>query len=484
LESRFNKRDINADCLANAEDTLGLRIIDAPSNSKLRSIAHEVIAEQKIATSLAEEMRILYVATTRARDRLILTASQKHKTCGEMITNGFYCGPGPFPAWLLAGCACPLDWILYAFSDRKTLHRAFETGLAPETAVDELFSFNFHNQSELKELSQFVTSLKTKASKPRRDDRPQHKPGAKESRETRSDGETINNQLSIINQSLAWRYPFSRAPHLPAKSSVSEITHRNDEHAKFDYSKALTRRPACLMVDPGDSTKPIDPRLIGSAAHLLIAALDLTAPVTEQTIQNAKDKLLADAAVSASVAERIDTDAILSFFATDLGKLALDPANKVHREYPFTFALPASDWQSPSDKRQTTDDRKTSPNPKRRDNIQSDRRQTADDRKTSPKRKRRDNSQQPTSDLRYQTSDIRDTIIVQGIIDMLIQTPQGLIVIDFKTDKIPESQITARAELYRPQLDLYAKAAAEILNAKSTTKYLHFLTPRRAIALG
>ena len=241
---------------------------------------------------------------------------------------------------------------------------------------------------------------------------------------------------------------------MPAKSSVSEITHRNDEHAKFDYSKALTRRPACLMVDPGDSTRPIDPRLIGSAAHLLIAALDLTAPVTEQTIENAKEKLLADAAVSASVAERIDTDAILSFFATDLGKLALDPANKVHREYPFTFALPASEWQSPSDRRQTTDDRKMSPEPKRRDNVQ------------------------------HPTSEIRDTIIVQGIIDMLIHTPRGLIVIDFKTDKIPESQVTVRAELYRPQLDLYAKAAAAILNAKSTAKYLHFLTPRRAVALG
>ncbi len=439
LESKFNTRDIYADCLADAEDALGLQIIERRSNSKLRSLAHEVIAEKKLATALAEEMRILYVATTRARERLILTASQKHKTCRQIITNGFYLGGKAIPAWLLAGCRSPLDWILYGFSDQKALHDAFETELATEDLDDNLFGFTFHDQAELKDFSTFVTNLKLGSSKRLATDDRRRTAGEGRAKSSR---EVISNQLSMIKESLAWRYGFGDAPLLPAKTSVSELTHRSDEYTKVDYSKALDRRPACLAAVEPDLTKPIEPRLIGSATHLLIAALDLTGAVTAETIEKAKEELLAESAISTAIAERIDTDSILSFFAGDLGRLALDNRNRVLQEWPFTLALPASQWNHPDDARDTT------------------------------------------YDIRHTRYDIRDTIVVQGIIDMLIRTPDGLIVIDFKTDQLTAEQLSERAELYRPQLDLYAKAAAAILKTPPPAKYLYFLTPRRAIEVG
>ena len=478
LQTKFNMRDIYADCLADADDTLGLQIIDRESNSRLRSLAHEIIAEKKHAISLAEEMRILYVATTRARDRLILTAAQKLKTCAAAVTGGFYLRGKPVPDWLLAGCKNPLDWILQGFSDQKPLHEAFETGLADQCPDDKLFTFTFHNQQELRELSDFVTNLKRAKSKPHKGQRT--KPGQRKP--------IINNQLSIINKSLSWRYPFAGAPLLPAKTSVSELTHRSDEYVEVDYSRSLARRPACLATGQG----PVDPRLIGSATHLLITSLDLTAPVTKETIERTKEDLLSRSAITVAAAEQIDADSILAFFETDLCRRALDPANKVRREWPFTFALPASEWHSPSDGRRTTDDR----------------RPRAEDRKQSPKRQRRDNirsserglfqeeagsindrtgaspeGETPSNASRFTLHDIRDTIIVQGIIDLLIQTPQGLIVIDFKTDNISAAQAPNRAELYRGQLETYAKAASKILHAESAAKHLYFLTPRLVIRL-
>ncbi len=454
LQGKFNTRDIHADCLADAEDTLGLQIIERKSNSKLRSLAHEIIAEQKRATSLAEEMRILYVATTRAKSRLILTAAQKLIACAATVTSGFYLRGKPVPDGLLSGSRNPLDWILQAFSDQKPLHQAFETGLASQCRDDNLFTFTFHNQEELKELSQFVTNLKKAKSKPHKGHRT--KPGQRKSiSKIRRGG--ISNQLSIINESLSWRYGFGNAPLLPAKTSVSELTHRSDEYVRIDYSNALDRRPACLATGKG----PIDPRLIGSAAHLLIASLDLAGPVTKETIEKTKEDLLSRTVITPALAEQIDTDSILAFFQTDLGRLALDPANKVRREWPFTLALPASEWK-------TTDDRG----------------QKAEDRKQSPKRKRRDDIRHPTcSPEPSRRADIRDTIIVQGIIDLLIQAPQHLIVIDFKTDRITPAQAPDRANLYRAQLETYAKAAAKILNAESTTKHLYFLTPQLVIDL-
>jgi len=504
LESRFNKKDIYADCLADAEDTLGLQIIDRKSNSKLRSLAHEVVAETRLATMLAEEMRILYVATTRARERLILTASQKRKTCTEIVTNGFYFGEGPLPAWLLGACQNPVDWILYGFSDRKALHEAFQTGLAGECRDDNLFSFKFHDQAELRDLSQFVINLKDETLR-RRPDTPQRTRGTQddgrrttEDSRTKGTREIINNQLSIINESLAWRYRFGDTPLLPAKTSVSELTHRNDEYVRLDYSKAIDRRPASLAaLEPGRGRTP-DSRLLGSATHLVIAALDLRRPVTADAIGTAIEKLAADGALSATVAAQIDGDSILTFFQGDLGRLALDAENRVHREWPFTFALPASEWHNPSDARQTMNDggqttggslKRSAPpesveglgmaNDASRFTLQEIRDMPGGSLKRSLGMVPTEGDT-PSRNTQYA---IRDTIIVQGIIDMLIQTPQGLVVIDFKTDNISPSQAPQRAELYRGQLDLYAKAASSILKTPTVGKSLYFLAPRRAVEI-
>jgi len=66
---------------------------------------------------------------------------------------------------------------------------------------------------------------------------------------------------------------------------------------------------------------------------------------------------------------------------------------------------------------------------------------------------------------------------------MLIRTPQGFIIIDFKTDKVTANQAAERAELYRRQLDLYSRAASAILKSESIAKWLYFLTPGCAIEL-
>jgi len=108
-----------------------------------------------------------------------------------------------------------------------------------------------------------------------------------------------------------------------------------------------------------------------------------------------------------------------------LGKAVLNTNNTVWREWPFTFALPASEFSDSSD----------------------------------------------------------ELIVVQGIIDMLIQTPRGLVVIDFKTDNVTAEQAGQQAGLYREQLGLYSRAASAILKEKVLGKWLHFLTPGCAIEI-
>ncbi|MDH4241483.1 MAG: PD-(D/E)XK nuclease family protein, partial [Phycisphaerae bacterium] len=430
LDSRFNKRDIYGDFLADADDTLGLQIIDRKSNSKLRSLAHQVIAEHKLATTLAEEMRILYVATTRAKDRLILSASEKQKHCRDLVCNGFLSGPEPIPDWQLRTCRSPLDWVLYGLSDQKALHEAFETNLAAAADDNDLFGLKLYGEEELEKLAGYI--LKLKGSKSAR-------PGPPICHSERSAGGAKNLKekqqgklLSQVKKSLLWRYDFVDAPMQPAKQSVTALTHHSDEYVKIDYSAALQRQPKAVIVAEIEPAETVEARLIGTATHLVISQLDLALPVTEEAVEQIKEKLLADNAISRAVAAHIDTQSILTFFQSDLGRMVLDAENNVSREWPFTFALPVV---------------------------------------------ARASSPWSTARMAVPLSTSEETIVVQGIIDMLIKTPQGLLVIDFKTDKITVSEVPQRSELYRKQLELYGRAASEIMKEKLLAKWLFFLTP-------
>ena len=68
-----------------------------------------------------------------------------------------------------------------------------------------------------------------------------------------------------------------------------------------------------------------------------------------------------------------------------------------------------------------------------------------------------------------------ETVIVQGVIDMLIIDDNGLKIIDFKTDNVSGTGIIKRAEIYRPQLELYGKAAEAVFGVGVAEKWLYFL---------
>jgi len=451
LSSRFNKRDIYADVLADADYTLGLQVIDHDSSSKLSGMTHQVIAEQKLIKLLAEEMRILYVATTRARDRLILTASQKRSYCQDIITNGYwlngkfdgqlpvtsYQSPitKPIADWQLQACQSPLDWILYALSDQKILHSSFETGLTKEARHDDLFSMKLYSNMELQQFSRYVLQIKSsKLERP-------VLPTCRSEAQPKSLSKQPKSKLFLhIKKSLSWRYRYADESLLPAKLSVTQLTHRNDEYVRFDYSGVLARLPAALIAEEGPALT-MGGRMVGTATHLVISQLDLTKPVNEEAVRKTKEKLLADTAITETAAEAVNTDSILAFFQGELGRMALDNKNAVWREWLFTFALPLSDFISSSDERHPS----------------------------------RATSREATSD---------ETVVVQGIIDMLIRTPGGLVIIDFKTDNITAEEVPERAELYRRQLELYSKAASAILESKSIANWLYFLTPVVEFELG
>ena len=402
LQKLFNIKDRTGDCLIDSQSAIGLRIVEPNSRARLSSIAHQVIAENKHETMLAEEMRILYVAITRARERLILVGSKKISACEKIVQPASFVGLTPLPDFLLRTARSHLDWLLMALADTGQICELFNIEAGRSEDDEKLFTAVLNDQTVLNEK---VQQLYEKQSVPQ---------------PVPTDAGSDANTLLQLKESLAWQYPAKAATALPAKTSVSRLTHPTDEFSTSDYSNAFTRMPKVLS-DGSMKTRLPAQKLIGTATHLIIEKIDLAESPTIESL-----KQIAVSCVPEDIIDYIDYTSIVNFFDSGIGKLALDQQNIVHREWPFTYAFDAG---------------------------------------------------QLDSDAKG------ENIIVQGIIDMLIETPQGLVIVDFKTDKVTAETVSDRAEKYKPQIQNYAKAASAILDVPTRSSYLYFLKPSIAVSI-
>ena len=405
LNCRFNKKDSYGDCLIDNDCGLGLQIIE--SNVKLNTIAHEVIAEKKIDAMLAEEMRILYVAITRARERLILTASKKAANCRNILAPFSLVHAEYIRDWQLKSAKCHCDWLLYALANHKKIHDLFGLESTRDAIDDNLFTARLPDLAELDEISDKIMRQKLAGPK------------------TLSAGTAkISNEaqqlLGRVKESLDWKYPFDDLTQLPAKTSVSKLTHPADEFAKDDLADSFERRPRAV------SPHRTDNKLIGTATHLVIQHLALDRDMTIEAIKATAEKLATEDKIPPGLTERIDCDSIMKFFLSDLGKLVTEYKDDILREWPFTFASDAAQLGAKSP---------------------------------------------------------GETVIVQGIIDMIIKSPAGLVIIDFKTDDVTAAFAENCAERrgYYNQMHHYTAAASEILKQQIAASWLYFLKAGIAI---
>ena len=70
-----------------------------------------------------------------------------------------------------------------------------------------------------------------------------------------------------------------------------------------------------------------------------------------------------------------------------------------------------------------------------------------------------------------------DELMLQGVVDCVFRTEEGLVIVDFKTDRVPAEEAPARAELYRPQLTAYSQALSRVLETPVAEMVLSTSSP-------
>jgi ATP-dependent helicase/nuclease subunit A len=382
LEHRFNLSSAQGSCLTDEDLGLGIAVADVERNITIKSPTHEAVAQKRRDQDLAEELRTLYVAMTRARERLFLCGTFDLERAGELREKSRALGDRVVPVTVLRSARCVLEWLLLAGPTqvREVTFAALQTPAQ---------GFLERQQEHLAQRRAWVENAS-----------PVHP-----------------DRLAAIEAALDWSYPYAQAVATPAKQSVTALTHRDDAFATLETHRVWTRVPSVASKPKKETLARIDARTLGTALHRVMETLPLDPSPDDRVLNKHLNHLVEVGDLSESLIEALDREKILAFFAGEVGQACFAETTQVLREWPFTLALPAES-----------------------------------------------------------TKPYGDSVIVQGIVDMLICRPQSIWVVDFKTDRVDKHSLSERVETYRGQLDLYGRAVETILQRPVKRKVLYFLT--------
>ncbi|CCO07369.1 helicase-exonuclease AddAB subunit AddA [Desulforamulus hydrothermalis] len=330
LGKKFNLLDLNKNLLMHKKLGWGPQIINLTTRVAYASLPKLLIKQQIRREAVAEEMRILYVALTRAREKLILVGSVRHlsksleKWCAAIDQPGWR-----LPDSELTTAGCYLDWLCPALArhrDGQVLRRqAGDTALPPAEVAADVSSWSI-----------FVYNMEQVQNQPAVD-----QPQASEwlAKVKKLEPLADSGYKQEVARRLSWVYPLAELTTKPAKVSVTEIKGRltDYEEAFMPHRPPVTGRPGFLQQAGGLTAAER-----GSAVHLVMQHISLQSFPTEQDVKILLDRLVEREILRPEQAAVIQPAQISRFFAGPLGQRVLR-AVRVQRELPFTLALPADE---------------------------------------------------------------------------------------------------------------------------------------------
>ena len=291
---RFNDADLKQTVLIHPELGLGAKVYDASRRLEYPGLARNAIKQRLRREMLSEEMRLLYVALTRARERLFVTAAVKDPE-KKMQSMMLQC-TSPMSPEVLIGAQSMADWMIYAqlCSGGDTFKLSLVSAAEAAAAQDD--------ETEL----------------------PHAAPDAA--------------LVERLRRSLAFSYPHEAAAHLPSKVTATELKHLElgDGEAASIAPKSQSRFRTPRLGDD----RPLTPTQRGSAAHTLLQHIDYAKTGSETALREELSRLTEQKFLTPRQAESVDLGCILRLFASPIGRRIMN-ANRLWREFKFSLLCPA-----------------------------------------------------------------------------------------------------------------------------------------------
>ena len=417
MGKNFNKQDTRSKMVLHPELGIGLDYMDGKKRIKSPTIAKKAIAKQIDLENLGEELRVLYVALTRAKEKLILTGTLKDAPekleFFRQQANLSKAADRPLSYLTREGASGYLDWILPAvlsYGDKYPV-RIVE---AAELVLDEV-----ENQLEQNEdLTERIEEI-----------------------------EAADTQLvGQLKQRFSQRYPYQTDILRKNKYSVSELKHRAMRE-KFEAEQEETI-PAFLE-EPVTPTIPLFIQreesveqetanrgaLRGTAVHRVMECYDFASEKSVHEQMEAREK---EEKITADMRALVREQTVADFVSSETGKrMALaQRVGALYREKPFVMGFTEEELE--------------------RYGFGAGAQMIENEAQT-------ENAQQEImSENVSQENHMHeeDLTLIQGIIDVFWIEDDGITVLDYKTDRVDTAQ--ELIDRYATQLKLYADALERV----------------------
>ncbi len=424
LSKQFNTQDLRNNIVLHAEYGVGPEYIDINQRTKVPTLLKKVIQKKIHVENLGEELRVLYVAMTRAKEKLILSGYLKSKADIKGKNFTFY---------ELTSSKSYLEYVLPAMINRMGSISSIESDTRKLSQGD--FTIAVLRKSELlqEELTKQIILRKDK--------------------EELNDITTDQVYDPVIREELESRfqytYPHEKTSGLKVKLSVSELKKLgqfiDEEHSEVLYPVTVTTTTKDDHIEPDQSVdtppatlsttyaeedatipdfirgtqKEITGTDRGTLYHKVLELLNLTKVHSRDDVMREIDQMVTDHKLNDMDVKKIKLNYILSFVQSPVAERMrkAQAQGKLYKEKQFVMGLKASE-------------------------IVND----------------------PNND---------EIVLIQGIIDIFFEEDDEIVLLDYKSDIVKEDQELVNR--YKVQLHYYQKAIEQILKKKVKEKIIYSL---------
>lgn len=421
LSKSFNLSDVKESVLVHRNLGIALRAADPEKRIHYPTLIHQLAVEDDRRESLSEELRVLYVALTRAREHLVLVGRiqperlavfrMPREPSAETLPRLQLEVANQPLTWLLAAIgAAPADSVRWPEDAGASRSILIEVHQYPRAETD-------HWRTPPAVAPERLDALANCA---RLGPLPGDEPVQK------------SDEAPRLIASLDAPYPALELTTLPARVAVTELKRRWEAWSDPDLrpGKPPVSGPAPavpVFIEPLPVVQAVNR---GMATHRFCQLIDLARPCDAADLA-AQHRFLREAGrLSEAEASAVLLDDVAWFFSTALGHHIRKHAGRARREIAFVSRI-APDRYEPM----------------------------------------------------VTARDSRDVILVRGTVDVLLCHEDHLEIVDYKTDAIPHEDCPERSRLYQEQLDNYAKALHGIFQRPVVGRWLVFLQGRCVVDL-
>ena len=315
LSRQFNAESARASVLCDRDLGLGLGCVDSKNRVRYPTVAKRAIASKILSDGLSEEMRVLYVAMTRARDRLIMTYASRYleKDISDIAQRMDMCSQ----ALMSREVDCPGSWVLQTalkHTEAGVLHRL--AGCTPKChVVDVPWKISVHYAGQQDAYLEEEHAQETKLE---------------------------DAVVERIASSLSFIYPYSGAVNTPSKLTATQIKGRSKDMEAAENTRKDTglfqkwRKPSFLQAVTGGTD-------YGNAVHSVMHYIDFAKCDTIANIDAELDRMMAASIITHEQRQRIDVDSLKAFFDAPVGQM-LQHSKNILREFKFSILDDASKY--------------------------------------------------------------------------------------------------------------------------------------------